>query len=678
MPRLSLSPPPSPAEPVTETFHGVAVTDPYRWLEDQTSERTRAWIEQQTQYARDYLDRLPGRERIRARLREFLEIETHDSLQKAGQRYFFRKRLPREEQPSIYMREGHTGEDQLLLDPATLGLGKHAAVKLLRVSPSARLLLYEIKEGGERTGRFAIFDVATRRTLSDVLPRGYLRGFAFARDDGSFYYVHEPWRENRPSYRAAFEHRIGTEFSQDQEIFRTAEAKNLRLSLISGGTRLGFLVYRFAANTRTDFYLKSLDPGGAPELLVRDADYAFAPLLASARIFAWTDRDAPNGRIVELQLRGGREPAWLEIVAETRARIRQWTVAGGHVLVLRVWGTAVDVSIFDFKGRAIGKMPFRNHETVRVAGISPERDELFVETESFTEPVRILRCSAETGGRALWAGRTMPFDPAGYEHTQVSFRSKDGTEVPMCILGRREILARGAHPAIMTAYGGWGVSMTPQFSVFAAFLMERGCLFALPNIRGGSEFGARWHHAARRRRRQNAFDDFLCAAEWLVASGRTTAGKLAIFGGSNSGLLVAGAMTQRPELFAAVVCLAPLVDMLRYHLFDSAYLWEEEFGTAGDADDFRVLRSYSPYHLVQEGVAYPATMIVSGDADGNCNPLHARKMAARLQWANRSSGPILLDYTSHRGHSPVLPLSDRIAALTDRMAFLCEQLGLDP
>lgn len=228
----------------------------------------------------------------------------------------------------------------------------------------------------------------------------------------------------------------------------------------------------------------------------------------------------------------------------------------------------------------------------------------------------------------------------------------------------------------MTSYGGYGVPMTPQFSVFVAFLLECGCLFALPNIRGGSEFGVEWHEAAKRRNRQVAFDDFIRAAEWLIETGRTEGQRLAIFGGSNSGLLVGAAMTQRPDLFRAVVCMVPMLDMLRYHLFDNAHVWKEEFGTAEDLDDFTALLKYSPYHQVQEGISYPAMMIVSGDADQNCNPLHARKMTARLQAANASEHPIFLDYSRHRGHSPVLPLSERIEALTDRMAFLCDQLQL--
>jgi prolyl oligopeptidase len=246
----------------------------------------------------------------------------------------------------------------------------------------------------------------------------------------------------------------------------------------------------------------------------------------------------------------------------------------------------------------------------------------------------------------------------------------------MFLVGNSEALSGGVRPAIMTSYGGFGISMTPQFSVLVALLIERGCLFALPGIRGGSEFGVAWHQAAKRRNRQTAYDDFLSAAEWLIKVGRTLPGKLAIFGGSNSGLLVGAAMTQRPDLFRAALCMVPMLDMLRYHLFDDAKVWRDEFGTADDADDFHALARYSPYHQVRDGVRYPATMIVSGDADQNCNPFHARKMTARLQAANLSEHPIFLDYDKYRGHSAVLPLSARIDALTDRVAFLCDQLQL--
>jgi prolyl oligopeptidase len=666
----------SPVEPVTDILHGVPVTDPYRWLEDQDSPRTRQWLENQTGYARAYLDDIPCRERIRARIHEFLAVETYDSLQKAGNRYFFRKRLPNQEQACIYMREGSQGEDQLLLDPATRATGPHTALRPLRASPDGRLLLYEIKEGGERTGTFALFDIESHATLSDVLPRGHLRGFAFGPDSKSFYYAHESSDAKRPFYRAAYHHVLGAPFADDQEIFCAGEGEKLRLCIVSDPNRLGFLVYKFLEKTRTDFYLKTFDSSGPPELILADAAYIFGPRLISGKILAITDRDAPNLRIVELNLRKKKDPEWIDLVPETAMRITRWLVVGNHIFVSRIRYTRTYVSVFDFLGRKTNELPICDDLTVRLIGGSPENDELLMEAESFTEPISIWRYSEVSGKCLLWAKRKIPFDSRNYRLIQVAFTSADGTSIPMFLVGREDVLERGTRPMVMTSYGGYGVSVTPQFSVFVAFLMEHGCVFALPNIRGGSEFGGKWHNAAKRGNRQTAYDDFLCAAEWLIQSGRTTRDKLAIFGGSNSGLLVGAALTQRPDLFRAAVCMVPLLDMLRYHLFDNAHVWKNEFGTVDEPNDFAALANYSPYHRVRDGVAYPATMFISGDADKSCNPLHARKMTARLQAANVSGNPIILDYSKFRGHSPVLPFSDRIDGLTDRVAFLCDQLQL--
>ncbi len=676
MHQLMMTPPHSTLEPVTDVFHGVPVTDPYRWLEDQDSPRTRAWIAEQTSYARAYLDSIPGREHIRERIREFLAVETYDSLQKVGSRYFFRKRLPDQEQPCICMREGADGEDQLLLDPAERGTDKYTAVKPVRVSPNGRLLLYEVKQGGERSGTSELLEIETRKRLPDLLPRGYLRGFAFAPDGKSFYYVHEAMDAKRPFYRAAYQHILGTPSAEDKEIFFAGEDEKIRLALLSDKQRLGFFVYRFLDKTVTDIYLQPFEGSVSPEPIFSRIEYMLGLRLMDDRILAITDRDAPNRRIVEIRLRENGEHEWINIVRESDTPISNWLVVGDSIFVSYMKDMQHRVCIFDLSGKKTGEMPIRSDETIRIIGGSPDSDELLLETESFTEPIGIFRYSARSDERVLWAKRNIPFDSANFSHSQIWFMSKDGTRIPMFLVGRRDVLKRSGNPTIMTSYGGYGVSMTPQFSIFVAFLMERGCLFALPNIRGGSEFGIEWHKAAKRRNRQTAYDDFLCAAEWLVKTGRTAPGKLAIFGGSNSGLLVGAALTQRPDLFGAVVCMVPMLDMLRYHLFDNAHVWKDEFGTVDDPDDFAALAKYSPYHRVRDGVAYPATMIVSGDADRNCNPLHARKMTARLQAANISDHPVFLDYSKFRGHSPVLPLGERVEALTDRMAFLCDQLQL--
>jgi prolyl oligopeptidase len=675
--KIAMAPPFSAVEPVTEVLHGVAVTDPYRWLEDRDSPRTREWLLAQNDYARSYLDSIPGRDRIRERVRELLDVEAYDSIQKVGQRYFFKKRQPGQEQPCIFFREGFDGRDQLLIDPSVRGTGPYTAVKPLCVSPDGRLLLYEVKEGGEHTGLFEILEIETRTILPDIVPRGHLRGFAFAPDSQSFYYVHESLGAKRPYYRAAYRHVLGASFERDEEIFRAGEDEKLRLHIVPGPEALGFLVLRFRESTFTDFLRLRLGGDHGPEAILLGAEYKFGPLLLKDdRILAITDRGAANFRIVEVRPRPGQEPEFIDVVPESDAVIQNWTLAGEQIFVSYVRGRKSEVDVFGLDGTRIAHPLLESSDTIRILGGVEVADELLFERESFVKPIQTCRYMPQTGGVNVWANRQVPFDSHEFAHTQVWFTAKDGMRIPMSLVGLRNVLVSGSHPTIMTSYGGYGIPMTPQFSVFVAFLMERGCLFALPNIRGGSEFGVEWHQAAKRRKRQVAFDDFLCAAEWLIESRRTAPDRLAIFGGSNSGLLVGAALTQRPGLFRALVCMVPILDMLRYHLFDNAHAWKEEFGTAADPGDFVALLGYSPYHKVRDGVAYPATMIVSGDSDQNCNSLHARKMTARLQAANVSESPILLDYSRYRGHSPVLPLSERVEALSDRMTFLCDQLEL--
>jgi prolyl oligopeptidase len=677
MPTLTREPPYTKTEFVTDILHGVTVTDPYRWLEDSESVQTRSWIVEQNAYARSILDALPGRDRIRERIREFLAVETYDSVQIIHNRCYFRKRLAEQEQPCIYMRETPEGEDQLLIDPSERGTGSHTAVKPLSVYSNGRFLLYEVKEGGEKTGTFELFDIKERKCLSDVLPRGYLRGLAFAPDAKSFYYAHESVDIGPQFDHTAYRHVIGTPFTEDQEVFCARDNQNIRLTLWGDDQRLMFYVQRLGEKTLTDIYLRDIQQEFSPPTLIfRDIDYQLMMRFLPHTILAITDQHSPNRRIVEIRLDENEVPEVIEIVQESDAPIRNWLVTKNHIFVSYLRQMSHQICIFDYLGHKVAEIPIRADETVRLITASPEQEDILFEAESFAEPIGIYRFSMRDKKRTTWAKPEIPFDSSEYVHSQVWYASKDGTNIPMFLVGRRDVLAGTQTPTIMTSYGGYGTSMTPQFSVFVAFLMEQGCLFALPNIRGGSEFGRDWHNAAIRRKRQTAFDDFLSAAEWLLESGRTHPSKLAIFGGSNSGLLVGAALTQRPGLFRAVVCLVPLLDMLRYHKFDNAYRWNKEFGTADDPKDFETLMSYSPYHRVSEPTQYPAVMLVSGDADGNCNPLHARKMTARLQAANASSHPIILDYSSVRGHSPVLPLTTRIDALTDRMAFICDQLGL--
>lgn len=664
----------SEPEAITETIHGVPVPDPYRWLEDPDSPQTRSWIEEQGRLAREYLDAIPGRDRIRSRIREFVDVETYDSVIAMRGQYFFRKRRREEEQSNIYVRRGIHGEDSLLVKAVDCGPDHFTAIRPLAVSPDARLLAFEIKTGGERASRLQIVNVGTGARLDDALPLGYLRGFAFAPDCRSFYYAHEPM--DKVGYAAGvYNHKLGTPLSQDVLVFDPGPACQGRASVFGGPEYLIIFVQRFHEGTR-EIYFYHYGASDQPHRLLTNFQYSFSPYFAGNQLLVLTNVDAPNYRIARCEPVSDGQAQFHDVVPACDAMIRQWLVLKSRIVVTYLRGTSYQVVVFDFEGNKVGEIPVGSHQTVRILQADPDQNSVLLVTETFLESTSILHYSVDTDEMCQFFKAAAQLDGSIYTHRQVWYRSKDGVEIPMFLVGKKQVLDRARNPAILTSYGGFRTAMTPQFSVFVAFLMEHGCVFALPNIRGGSEFGAEWHEAARGRCRQRAFDDFLSAAEWLITNEVAARDRLAIFGGSNSGLLVGAAMTQAPELFRAVVCIAPLLDMVRYHLFDGAVKWKREFGTADDPDDFEALYGYSPYHRVRDEVAYPAVMMVSGDSDQNCNPLHARKMVARLQSANRSDRPIILDYHIRRGHVPVLPLSMRIDALTDRMAFLCDQLGL--
>jgi prolyl oligopeptidase len=676
LPDLLTQPPITRVDPITEAIHGVSVVDPYRWLEDGDSRDTREWIEQQSAFARGYLDGISGRNQIERRIREFLEIETCDSVLVAGGHYVFRKRLPREEQPCIYARKGPDGPDRLLINPADRGAGKYIAVNPLAISPDGNILAYEVKEGGERTSSLEFVDLETGNRLPESLPRGYLRAFAFGPDSRTFYYSVEPVDHSEPFSHVVYQHEIGHYLNEDQIVFNAGNANTLRIGLMSGPTYQLIFVQRILDRIVIDCYLRTYTSNAPARHILQNIDYVFAPQFIGDRILALTNLDAPNLRVVELRLHPNGSHDLVELVPSRPALIQQWLGLREYMVVSYLEGTSFKVCVFDPFGKPLGEIPIPEDSTIRLLPCFGDADEFMFTCESFFESQSIHRYSVTGGQQSTWSKPGISLDRSIYGQRQIWYCSKDGTRIPMFLVGRHDLLEAKHNPVILTSYGGFQTSMTPQLSVFVAFLMEKGCLFALPNIRGGGEFGAEWHVAAQRHNRQTAFDDFLSASQSLTDKGVAAPDKIAIFGGSNSGLLVGAAMTQAPSLFRAVVCIAPLLDMVRYHLFNGAAKWKEEFGTAESPDDFAALWRYSPYHRILDNVSYPAVMMISGDADQKCHPLHARKMIARLQAANTSAHPIILDYSKHRGHVPVLPLSIRVGALTDRMAFLCDQLGL--
>lgn len=679
MPPAVLAPPPTQAEPVTEILHGVEVTDPYRWLEDQNSPRTRAWLEEQTRYTRSYLDAIPSREQIKERVRGLMAFkEVISEPWNVGDRYFFLKRQEDREQPVIVMRNGLFGEETVLVDPAVRATGTSTTVSIVAISQDARFLAYSVRQGGTDCSALEILDIGRNTVLPDRLPEGFCTGFVFVPDGTGFYYSHRAVRDPRPNYKAAFWHSFGSERSQDVEVFFAGEGPNLFLGILDSleANLLAYAVFSAGKNPTTSIYLHSLVPGAAPRLLLRDIEGCFVPFFAHGQLFAYTDFGAPNFRIVDIALDDPDPTDWRDIVPPSDRRIQQFTVAGDRVFVTRVDGFSTEIEAFGIKDGKRKDVPFPPRGTIDLLNPTNRTDNLFYSETSIGRPTAIYCYSTREEKSCLWQEPNVSFDPSSIAVEETSYPSKDGTSIPLFLAARRDLLHSGSLPTFLTGYGGFGNCVTPRFTAFATFLIEQGVLFAVPALRGGSEIGEQWHRAGRRENRQNSFDDFIAAAEWLISQGRSVRGGIAIGGGSNAGLLVGATITQRPDLFRAAVCLGPLLDMTRYHLFDFAAGWAEEYGSPEDEQDFHPLLKYSPYHRVKDGAHYPAVLLISGDADTRCNPMHARKMTARLQAANSSEHPILLDYKPAWGHTPVQPLSVKIESLTGRLAFICHELGV--
>ena len=576
------------------------------------------------------------------------------------------------------MRNGLFGEETVLVDPALRATGTSTAVSIVAISHDARFLAYSVRQGGTDHSALEILDLERNTVLPDRLPEGFCTGFVFAPDGTGFYYSHRAVRDLRPNYKAAFWHRFGSDRSQDVEVFLAGEGPNLFLGILDSpeANLLAYAVFSAGKHPTTSIYLHSLEPGAAPKLLLRDIEGCFAPFVAGGELFAYTDFGAPNFRIVGIALDDPDPTNWRDIVPESDRRIQQFTVAGDRIFVTRVDRFSTQIEAFGIKDGEKKNAPFSPHGTIDLLNPTNQTDSLFYSYTSIGQPPTLYCYRAREEKSCLWQEPNVPFDPSFVAVEETNYPSKDGTSIPLFLAARKDLLHSGPLPTFLTGYGGFGSCVTPRFTAFATFLIEQGLLLAVPALRGGSELGEQWHRAGKRENRQNSFDDFIAATEWLISEGRSARSRIAIGGGSNAGLLVGATITQRPDLFRAGICLGPLLDMTRYHLFDFAAGWAEEYGSPEDEQDFHCLLGYSPYHHVKDDAEYPAVLLISGDADTRCNPMHARKMAARLQATNRSEHPILLDYKRDWGHTPVQPLSTKIEALTDRLAFLYRELGV--
>jgi len=667
------SPPTARIDNFRETFHGQELVDPYHWLEDSSSSETRKWIDAENVYAHTLLNAPSVRGEISSRLTEMMH---HDRIGVPLYRngyYYFSKRGAEQDLWSYYRRKQADGKDELLLDPHVISPGAGTSITEFDVSDDGDLVAYGVRLGGQDETDLRILDVRGHRDLSDRFPRALYRGFAFKKDRSGFYYV----VGSRDAGQRVRYHVLGADIAEDVEIFGHGFGADTWIEprVSEDGRYLLILVQRGWA--QGDIYIQNLEKGSAIQPLVKGLDGKFEPSFSGNFLFVQTDWKAPKGRILRIDLRDPVQDKWREVVPAADDAIDSSSIIGGKLFVTYLHNVTSRIRIFSVEGKPLGEVPLPGLGSAGMWGRA-DQNEGMLYFSSYTTPYSISRYDVGTGKQSLWYQDAVPFHPEQFETEQVWFPSKDGTHIPMFLMHRKGFKADGTAPTILYGYGGFDVSLTPHFDPTAAWWMEHGGLYAVANIRGGGEFGEEWHRAGMLDKKQNVFDDFIAAAEWLLGRKYTNPGKLAIWGGSNGGLLVGAALVQRPDLYQAVVCWHPDLDMVRYYKYTKnnnppALL---EYGNAAIPDQFKFLRSYSPYEGIRAGTKYPAILMESGDADTRVPPEQARKMTARLQAATASDRPIMLLYDAEAGHSGGEPFRKEIEDSTNELTFVAWQLGV--
>ena len=681
-------PPLAEPKPLAETLHGTRIVDNYRWLEDGKNPETQKWVEAEMSYTRAVLDPLPGREQIHKRLTELLTIGNIDVPQIGGKYYFYTRRDGMQNQPVLYVRQGLNGQDRVLVDANQLAADGTIALDWFEPSEHGKYVAYGTSPSGSEMSTLHIIETKTGKLLPDTLERTRAASIAWKLDNSGFYYTRYPKKgdvaEGQEMYnRHVFYHELGSDPADDPPIFgegRDAEDwPNVTLS--NDGRWL--LIQVEQGWTKTELFLVDLKSDKPASRVTTGKNFLYGGQVFDGKLFITTNEDAPRYRVFVTDTTNFDRENWKEIIPQTDAVLQGTGVFGGKLFAQYEQNASSQVKLFDLEGKKISDLALPTIGTVFGSGGKWDSDELFYGFQSFTVAPSIYHYDLKDGSTSLWAKVDAPsIDPAAYEVQQEWYHSKDSTRVPMFVVHKKGLKKDGRNPTLVTAYGGFNVSLTPTFSRTAYLWMEHGGVYAVANLRGGAEFGEDWHRAGMLDKKQNVFDDMIAAAEHLIAEKYTDKNHLAAQGGSNGGLLMGAMITQRPDLFRAVVCQVPLLDMLHYQDFQIAKLWIPEYGSAENAEQFKWLHAYSPYHHVKPGAEYPAILFMTADTDTRVDPMHAKKMAALMQAeaknGNSRDRPILLRIETKAGHGAGKPVTKQIEEFTDVYSFLFWQLGVKP
>jgi prolyl oligopeptidase len=686
----SQSAPPTAAEkPIVDMFHGTKVLDNYRWLEDGKSPETQKWVEREMAYTRGILDPLPGRAAINQRLTDLLSIGSVTAPIIAGRHYFYTKREGMQNQPVLYVRDGVNGPDRVLVDANKLAADGTIALDWYYPSDNGKYVAYGTSPSGSEVSTLHVIETKTGTLLPDTIERTRAASVAWKLDNSGFYYTRYPKKGDVPAgqemyNRHVFYHELSNDpENDDQPVFgqgRDAEDWP-SVSLSNDGHWLLITVQQ--GWTKTELFLMNVKAGTPPTRITTGKDFLYNGEVYNDKLFITTNEDAPRYRVFVADAGNYDRESWKELIPQTDAVLQGTGVFGGKLFAQYEQNASSQLKLFDLDGKKLNDLPLPAIGTVYGSGGRWDRDEIFYGFQSFTFAPSIFRYDLKDGSSSLWTHVDAPsIDPSAYEVKQEWFNSKDGTRVPMFVVHKKGIAKNGHTPTLLTAYGGFNLSLSPSFNRPAYLWMEHGGIYAVANLRGGAEFGEDWHRAGMLEKKQNVFDDMIAAAEHLIAEKYSDKNHLAIQGGSNGGLLMGAMITQRPDLFHAVVCQVPLLDMLHYQDFQIAKLWIPEYGTSEKADDFKWLYAYSPYHHVKSGTQYPAILFMTADTDTRVDPMHAKKMTALMQSEAKNGAshtrPILLRIETKAGHGAGKPVAKQIEEFTDVYSFLFWQLGVRP
>ena len=671
---VHIPPPPSNhIVDIAETLHGVVVRDPYRWLEDGRSAETRDWVARQNAYCDTVLQQIRGRKALRDLISDLVIVDRVSCPIEAGGKYFYMRYRGGDHLPMLCVREGEHGAERILVDPHRMSPDHSISVDLMDVASDGSVISYAVREGGADETHIRFLDVKIGRDFPEILPLGRYSSLHFSHDNTGVYYT----RQNADGPRLYF-HRLRNGMVHDVELHgdRCGPEVILHVDLSDNG-RWMLITELEGSVGPTALYLADIEKGTAFSRVIDDGKSRNYAVFAGDQLVIRTNRDAPRWRVMKVPCHGAHREKWTEVIAEQEnAVILDVKPADGRLLVRLLENVAHRARLYDMEGTRIRDLDAGVEGSISEPMSNWNSRYAFLGFTSFHIPDLVYRFNLRTGERSVWFRREIPVATENYVVHQVHYASSDGTEVPMYLLHAKGMVRSGNAPTIMYGFGGFGVNVTPEFSALAAAFVNAGGIFAVPNLRGGGEFGEEWHEAGQKDRKQNAFDDFIAAAEYLIDEEYTRPERLGMCGASNGGLLVGACITQRPDLFGAAVCCYPLFDMLRYHLFHAGRFWLTEYGSSADPEQFPYIYAYSPYHHVRRGAAYPAVLIITGEADTRVDPLHARKMTALLQAANGGDAPILLRSNPLSGHEGGQTMPEIVDECVDIYSFLYWRLGL--